>query len=308
VIHKQKSTAVAPRMRNALSATALMAAAGFLSAALAGGQAHAANAASAVKAAPAKAAAASAAKTASPAITAAEAAVGAPVPAAERDAVTKYLAIRGLREEQIQSVTRAPDDRFDLVVARQAGIPNDILYVSRDGRFAFSGDLIDLKTGVNLTGLAQQKINSVDFAKLPLELAVKNGNGARKLVVFADPNCPYCKKLEIEQLTKLKNITVYTFVIPILAEDSRVKAMSIACSKSPLDAWEGWMTKNQAPTAAPCTAGAERVNKSMSLANSLRVQATPTMFFEDGSRMAGAQSTEELETRLAQAQISTKKK
>ena len=228
-------------------------------------------------------------------------AVGEPVSAAERAAVVKALAIRGLQEGQIQSVTRSPDERFDLVVARQAGLPNDILYVSRDGRFAFVGSQIDLKTGVDLTGLAEQKINAIDFFKLPLDLALKNGTGARKLVVFADPNCPYCKKLEIDQLTKLKNVTVYTFMIPILSPDSRAKALSIDCSKSPEAAWEAWMTKNQAPSAAACVPGADRLNKSTALANSLRVTATPMMFFEDGSRMAGAQSVEELEARLAQA-------
>jgi thiol:disulfide interchange protein DsbC len=247
---------------------------------------------------------ASAATPAAAAQSAAGKGLGAAVTGAERQTIVKALAMRGLRDEQVESVTRSPDERFDLVVARQAGLQGDMLYVSRDGRYAFAGPLWDLKTGENLSAAAEERINSIDFSKLPLDLALKSvrGTGARKIVVFADPNCPYCKRLEQGQLSGIKDLTVYTFVIPILSDDSRAKTYSIDCSKDAQKAWSAWMTQNQAPTAAPCQAGADRANKSTALANSLRVTATPMIFFEDGSRMAGAQSAEDIEKRLDKAQ------
>ena len=104
-------------------------------------------------------------------------------------------------------------------------IGTDILYTDEHGNHLIEGNLIETKTRINLTEERIDKLTAIDFEKLPLKDAIvwKQGNGERKLVVFADPNCGYCKKFE-RDLQKIKNVTVYTFLYPILGGDSPEKA------------------------------------------------------------------------------------
>ena len=99
-----------------------------------------------------------------------------------------------------------------------------ILYTDVSGDHLIEGQLIDVRTQRNLTEERTDEINQVDFASLPLRDAVvwKSGNGKRRMVVFADPNCGYCKRLE-RDMQKLKDVTIYTFMIGILGNDSKAK-------------------------------------------------------------------------------------
>src|SRR3989344_2759151 len=107
-----------------------------------------------------------------------------------------------------------------------------ILYTDTSGDHLIEGQLIDVRTQRNLTEERTDEINQVDFASLPLRDAVvwKSGNGKRRMVVFADPNCGYCKRLE-RDMQKLKDVTIYTFMIGILGDDSKAKADQIWCAK-----------------------------------------------------------------------------
>ena len=107
-------------------------------------------------------------------------------------------------------------------------IGTDILYSDEQGNHLIEGSVIDTRTRANLTQAREAKLTAIDFASLPLKDAMvwKQGSGARKIAVFADPNCGYCKKFERE-LQQVKDITVYTFLIPILGDDSPEKATNI---------------------------------------------------------------------------------
>jgi thiol:disulfide interchange protein DsbC len=147
------------------------------------------------------------------------------------------------------------------------------------------GDLVDTRTRTNLTEARLAETNKIDFAKLPFENAVKvvKGTGARKIAVFSDPNCPYCKQLETT-LKSVDNVTVYTFLYPVLSPDSSVKSKSIWCSKDRSGAWEGWMLDHTAPTAA---------------ASCDTTAGTPTVFLADGRRLPGAVPADRLEKELS---------
>lgn len=176
-----------------------------------------------------------------------------------------------------------------------------VFYTDAKGDYLIEGNLIETQSRRNLTDERLDEINRVDFATLPLKDAVvwKNGNGRRKLVVFADPNCGYCKHLE-KSLQQVKDVTVYTFVIPILGEDSKVKTENIWCMKDRTQAWRDWMLDNQAPPKAfgMCASPTQR---NLAMAQRLRVNGTPAMFFEDGSRLAAAAPVNVIEQRLAKA-------
>jgi len=178
---------------------------------------------------------------------------------------------------------------------------NNIIYTDAKGDFILQGNLVETKTQRNLTEERMDELNQVDFASLPLKDAVvwKSGTGKRRMVVFADPNCGYCKQLE-KSLQQVKDVTVYTFVVAILGEDSKVKANNIWCLKDRTQAWRDWMLNGAEPAKAfgMCTTPIQR---NVALAQKLRLTGTPAMVFEDGTRLPSAAPAAAIEQRLAKA-------
>ena len=182
----------------------------------------------------------------------------------------------------------------------------DVFYTDATGRYMFQGSLIDLQTRTNLTDARSQEINRVDFAKLPLELAMKTvkGDGKRVFAMFADPNCGYCKMIEKTINESVTNVTIYTFFFPILSPDSELKSKQIWCAADKQKAWDDWMLENKAPSGdGSC---ATPVSKIVELGRQLKVNGTPTLFFPDGSRIPGAMQAEQLEQKLNQSQVAKK--
>jgi len=141
-------------------------------------------------------------------------------------------------------------------------------------------------------------MNRIQFSELPLQDSVKmvRGDGSRKMAVFADPNCGYCKTLEKSFLT-MDNITVYTFLIPILSPDSSTKSKAVWCASDPSKAWVNWMTAQMPlPSKTDCS---NPLDKNLALAKKLGITGTPAIFFVDGSRIPGAASKDDLEKKLA---------
>jgi thiol:disulfide interchange protein DsbC len=165
--------------------------------------------------------------------------------------------------------------------------------------------MIDTKTRVNLTEQRIAKLTAIDFKALPLKDAMvwKQGTGERKLVVFADPNCGYCKKFE-KDLQAVKDITVYTFLYPILGGDSPEKSKQIWCAKDNTKAWRDWMLKGTAVTDSPqCDTSA--LQRNYAFGQKHRIRGTPGLVFEDGRSQAGAMNTEQIEKQLVATRAKT---
>ncbi len=164
----------------------------------------------------------------------------------------------------------------------------------------FNGQLIDGKTMKNVTEERMRKLTAIKFADLPLDRAIKQvrGDGKRVLVTFEDPNCGYCKRLA-KDLQKLDNVTLYTFLYPILSEDSVRKSKQIWCATDRAKAWNDWMIDAKAPPAKEdCDTTA--VVKNQEYGRKLNIQGTPTMFFGDGERVPGAVPLAKIEQKLGQ--------
>ncbi|KVE23368.1 thiol:disulfide interchange protein [Burkholderia singularis] len=193
----------------------------------------------------------------------------------------------------VKSVTKSP-----VAGLYEVNLGSQIIYSDATGDYVLLGELIDTKTHKNLTAARMAEINKIDFASLPLANAIKvvKGNGARKIAVFSDPNCPYCKKFETT-LQSIDNVTVYTFLYPVLTPDSTVKSKSIWCASDRAKAWQAWMLEHRAPAAATCDTTA--LDKNLALGRGMNVTGTPTVFLADGTRLPGAVSADELNQALA---------
>jgi thiol:disulfide interchange protein DsbC len=177
----------------------------------------------------------------------------------------------------------------------------DIFYVDGSGQFAFvEGHLLDLKAGRDLTRERLEVAARVDFNSLPLDLALKTvrGNGKRRLAVFEDPSCPYCRALHT-LLGQLDDVTIYTFPYPVLSADSDAKARAALCSTDRNKAWSELLMTGKAPRTKPCKSGVDQV---IELGNRLSVRGTPTVFFSDGRRAQGAVPPDQFMAMFLQAQ------
>lgn len=191
-------------------------------------------------------------------------------------------AIASAFEVEVTAVEKTP---YEGIYEVQMG--TNIVYTTEKADFVIAGNLIDAKTKSDVTSERVAKLSEVPFESLPIEQAVKRviGNGERKVAIFEDPNCGYCKKL-YKEFENVDNVTVYTFLMPILAPDSMVKAKNIWCAKDQALVWGNWMGKNETPPTAKCE-DETPINRILALGRDLGVQGTPAMFFEDGSRING---------------------
>jgi thiol:disulfide interchange protein DsbC len=166
--------------------------------------------------------------------------------------------------------------------------------------FIAGGQLIDGKTMKNVTEERMRKLTAIKFSELPLDRAIKlvRGNGKRLLATFEDPNCGYCKRLA-RDLQRLDNVTIYTFLYPILSEDSLRKSKQIWCSADRAKAWNEWMVEGRAP-AAKEDCDTASISRNQEYGRRLGISGTPTMFFADGERVPGAMPLAKIEQKLGQ--------
>jgi thiol:disulfide interchange protein DsbC len=196
---------------------------------------------------------------------------------------------------KIDSVRKTP--YAGLYEIRAAG---DILYADATGKYLFVGNVFDPKTSRNLTRERVDEINKIKWSELPLQHALKmvKGDGKRVMAIFEDPNCGYCKRFRATTLKDLDNVTVYTFMLNILSDDSVAKSASIWCAPDRNKAWDEWMLNGKLPGPAPasCKTPHEEV---AALGRKYRIEGTPAIFFTDGTRIPGAIDLKTLESKFA---------
>lgn len=215
---------------------------------------------------------------------------------AQEATIRKNLAERIPQMQHIDEVRKA--EMPGLYEVRING--TDILYTDAEGNFLIQGSLIDTKQRRNLTEERVEKLSAIDFDALPLKdaFAIVRGNGKRKVAVFEDPNCSYCKRFE-RDLQQVNNVTVYMFLYPILGPDSLEKSRHVWCAKDKGKAWTDWMVRNQQPPSGNCDTSA--LARNVEFGKKFRITGTPTLIFADGSRVPGAINAQQLEKYLADA-------
>jgi len=218
----------------------------------------------------------------------------APLAFADEAAIRKNIGERVPNFPKIDEVTKtAIPGVYELRVG------TDILYTDEQGDHIIEGQLIETKTRANLTEQRVAKLTAIDFKTLPLKDALvwKQGTGERKLVVFADPNCGYCKKFE-RDLQSVKDVTVYTFLYPILGPDSSEKSKQIWCAKDNTKTWRDWMIKGT-PIAESPACDTSALSRNITLGRKHRINGTPGLVYEDGKVQPGAVGAEAVERQLA---------
>ena len=215
---------------------------------------------------------------------------------AQEATIRKNLAERIPQMPKIDEVSKSP--MSGLYELRVNG--SDIMYTDAEGNFLIQGNLIDTKLRRNLTEERVEKLSAVDFDALPSKDAftIVRGNGKRKIAVFEDPNCGYCKRFE-KDMQKIDNVTISLYLYPILSADSTEKSRNIWCSKDKAKAWTDWTLRSQTPAQAAASCDAPALARNVEFGKKYRITGTPTLIFADGSRIPGAIPSEQVEEHLA---------
>ena len=219
---------------------------------------------------------------------------------AQEATIRKNLAERIPQLQAIDEVSKSP--MAGLYEVRVNG--TEIYYTDAEANFLFQGSLIDTKQRRNLTEERVDKLTAINFEALPFKDAftIVRGNGKRRLAVFQDPNCGYCKRFE-RDVQKLNHVTIHMFLYPILSADSNEKSKNIWCAKDRVKAWQDWMVRDQTPAAANCDASA--IARNIDIGRKFKITGTPTLVFVDGSRVPGAISVAEVEKHLSEGKVAT---
>ena len=178
-------------------------------------------------------------------------------------------------------------------------IGDQIIYTDEAFSFLVVGKIIDPKTKDDLTQARADELTKIDFKKLPFHNSIKivKGNGKRKLAVFSDVDCPFCKKLEKETFSKLENVTIYTFLYPLdIHPDAKPKSINVWCAKDKVRAWNELMLDNKMPdNGNECS---NPIMDTIELGKTLGISATPTIILSDGKKIPGAVGIDYLEEEL----------
>jgi len=178
----------------------------------------------------------------------------------------------------------------------------EIFYTDAQGNYVIDGSLIDTRNRRNLTEERVDKLIAIPFDSLPIKDAftIVRGTGERKMAVFQDPNCGYCKRFE-RDLQKVDNVTVYLFLYPILGADSTEKSKAIWCAKDRVLAWQDWMLRDQAAPAAAAMCDTSSLARNVDVGRKHKITGTPTLLFTNGARVPGAVDNKKIEQMLAEA-------
>jgi thiol:disulfide interchange protein DsbC len=196
---------------------------------------------------------------------------------------------------QIRSVTKSPYGGLYEVVVNGF----NVFYTDEKGDTGFFGKMVDLRTRTDLTEKRTQELMVVDFSRLPLDKAIikVKGDGSRKLVLFSDPDCPFCRQLE-KELEGVTNVTMYTFLYPLTSihPDAMRKAEIIWCSADRARAYYDLMLEGKEPAGGrDCDTPIKEV---IALAETLWIRGTPGMIFANGRLVPGTLQRHQIEALL----------
>jgi thiol:disulfide interchange protein DsbC len=217
---------------------------------------------------------------------------------AQEAAIRKALGERVPQLQKIDEVRKA-----EMPGLYEVRVGTDVFYTDAKGDFLLQGDLLDTRARRNLTEERVNQLTAVAFDALPLKDAftIVRGKGERKVAIFEDPNCGYCKRFERE-LQGVDNVTIHLFLYPILGADSTEKSRNLWCAKDKAAAWQDYMVREKpiAPAAtAQCDTAA--LERNVAFGRKHKINGTPTLIFANGTRIPGAIDRQQVEKYLAAA-------
>ncbi len=199
----------------------------------------------------------------------------------------------------ISQVSATAVDGLNLVV-----LDNDqIVYMNTEGTVLMTGQMMDLKSGDNLTAVIENRVRRDKLASAMPEglFEFPASSETDRITVVTDIDCTYCRRLHTELAeTNERGISVQYLMMPRsgLNTPSHEKAVSAACSVTPEETLTSAMQGN-VPTRKTCS---NSIDRQFELARSLRINATPAIIFESGRMINSYLTPQQISDELAAEQ------
>lgn len=180
----------------------------------------------------------------------------------------------------------------------------DLYYTDAQGSYLMQGNLVDTQSKKNLTKDRLDKLMAIKFEDLPKKdfFTIVRGNGQRKIAVFEDPNCGFCKRFE-KDFEAVDNVTVNVYLYPILGPDSKEKSKKIWCAKDRGQAWQDWILNQVASSGGIMPCDTTAMERNLDFGQRYRIEGTPTLFLADGRRVPGAVDAKQIEKLLSEVHM-----
>jgi thiol:disulfide interchange protein DsbC len=214
---------------------------------------------------------------------------------ADEATIRKNLAERIPQMQKIDEITKSPVPGLYEVRVNDS----EIFYTDGEGNYLIQGHVIDTKQRRNLTEERIDKLTAIAFDTLPVKdsFTIVRGNGKRKMAVFEDPNCGYCKRFE-RDLQKIDNVTISMYLYPILGADSGEKSKHIWCANDKAKTWQDYMVRDKGLPVAASNCDSSAIARNLEVGKKYKITGTPTLIFADGSRVPGAIGAAQVEKYL----------
>jgi len=176
------------------------------------------------------------------------------------------------------------------------------VYIDFSKKYVLSGSVIRLADQGDITQERFARMNKVDTGRIPLGDALLLGKSSArtKVIVFTDPECPFCKKLHVEMKEVVRRDPDIAFLIKMyplqMHPNAYGAAKSIVCARS-LELLELSFAGKPVP---PATCTSKVIDQTITLASQLGIQSTPTLVLPNGLVLPGYKSADELLKRIRQ--------
>jgi thiol:disulfide interchange protein DsbC len=170
-------------------------------------------------------------------------------------------------------------------------VPNhgkQVIYVTKDGAYMLMGGSLVNQDKVNLTKLRHDEIDKIEVDRLPLQeaIVISKGDGSKKLFMFTDVDCPFCK----QSYTWLKNQTdysLYVFLLPLPMHPTAYdKSVKVLCQEN-REASFDLASSGKDPGGEKCEKGEATLRKCKTIADELGITGTPLFITDSGTRIMG---------------------
>ncbi|MEW6570239.1 MAG: DsbC family protein [Nitrospirota bacterium] len=181
-------------------------------------------------------------------------------------------------------------------IAAEANGRKALYYVDFSKKFIVVGNVFDLKTKTNLTQERFLALNKVDVSLIPLDDAIVIGDkqAKKRIIVFTDPDCPYCARLHAETkkvIEKRKDIAFYVKMFPLkMHPGAYEKSKAIVCEKS-LALLDDAFEKKKVPK-PKCETSV--VDDNIKLAEKIGISGTPALIMPNGTLIPGYKDADSL--------------
>lgn len=206
---------------------------------------------------------------------------------------------------EVKDVKMAPVKGLYEVTIQQ-GDRQMAAYVDFSKELILAGPIYAIATRKMISPLPAQvpiKLSRMQLDQIRIEdsIVMGNRNGGKRLFVFTDPDCGYCKRLygELKRLAAMEpDLAIYIKMYPLKMHRGAYDKARVILAAQSLQLLDEVFAGGKVPPAGE-NASRKPVDATIKLAESLGIRGTPALVFPDGRLIIGFRDAENMHVLLS---------